>query len=113
MTLQTITKDEYREKVNFLAGVLMDSVKDEHPESDSRQHDLLHEHAVDVLDSNEWFFKRRFGPAAHGCIIENHIHDSVPVDPGLYEDDDPREAIKKLAYETMRHDVIVTASERL
>lgn len=110
--VETISADEYEEELDDHAGWLIEAAEGNYPENPERG---LLEAAHDVLDAHQWFFQRRYGPAAHGCIIEHA--DGNPEDyldlQAHIEADDPREIIKRLAYAMFEADVVDEARSRL
>lgn len=116
----TITKTEYAEEVDELAGRLADwAIED--VERDTAYDDpenAAMELASDVLDGHEWFARSHYGAAAYGCIIQ-HVSETA-TDPGTYSDwrslmeaDTPTESLKKLAYCCFEANIIEEAQHRL
>jgi hypothetical protein len=116
----TIDAPEYDQEVAEQAGQLAEWAREDvgrgtaYEDEKGAVYDLVH----DLLDAHPWFFRTKYGPAAHGCIIEHA--DEAGIDPNrhtdfaaLTESSDPADAIKKSAYLVFESHVIEAAIERL
>lgn len=103
----TISESQYEERVDELADTIVRELE-EHGDGD------VLGAVSESLDAEEWFFRDRFGAAAHGCIIEHS--DANPEnyrDVGTaFDTDSIAEAVKRAAFFCMEADVTEAVRDR-
>jgi len=112
-----IDSEEYNEMVALQAEVLATEAYQKAFDADEGGFEQgVIELAHDVIDGHEWFVQRRYGPAAHGSVIEHA--ETNGVDPRRYgdmvnlgEEDDLDDAVRTAAYYAFEADVIKHAKE--
>ena len=115
--VETITEDDYESEVqvqaNYLSQEAAQAVEDGLFDT---HHNAVLEFASDVLDFHDWFARRHYGPAAHGCIIEHALEDDTQVTRhhdwwSMAESDDIETTLKRVAYLAFESAVIEAADD--
>jgi len=114
--IETISAEEYRRGVEDAAGTLAEYAREDvDREGYTDTHSAALDLVTDVLDGHQWFSRRAYGSAAHGCIVEHS-----EADPNRYgdlvsltESDEPETILERTAYLAFEADVLRLALERV
>ena len=114
--VDTITKDEYDERVDHLADqAVTRALETDSAEQEDGLDVAVRWHAEDAVSHDDWFARSYYGGALYGCIVEFADVDVARYNDwfALIESDTPSRTLKRLALVVMEAAVTRRALDEL